>query len=178
MKVFLARQNSVQSSPNKLCKTRKLVEKIYMTQENSKHQEPAFGFWVPVTDRPSAEYAAKMSGFPVFLVGIIFFIMAVIQFMFLVGAETIDIVINIVVLSLTLLFAIYLIVSGLLIRSLKFQTLPISIAIWLMLQIWGVFSLGIGVSTIFTVLLGLMAISGLRGWLWLRKNPFSSEEFS
>jgi len=110
--------------------------------------------------------------------GIIFFIMAVIQFMFLVGAETFDIVINIVVPSLTLLFAIYLIVSGLLIRSLKFQTLPISIAIWLVLQIWGVFSSGIGVSTIFTVLLGLMAISGLRGWLWLRKNPFSSEEFS
>lgn len=148
-----------------------------MTQEDSQYQEPALGFWISVKNRPSAEYAAKMSGFPVFLMGIVFFISAVIQFMFLVGAETVDLVINIVVPSLILLFSIYLIVSGLLIRKLKFQTLPISIAIWFILQIWGIYASGIGVSTIFTVLLGLMAISGLRGWSWLKKNRLSQDAF-
>ena len=103
--------------------------------------------------------------------------MAAIQLMFLVGVETFDIVDNIVVPSFTLLFAIYLIVSGLLIRNLKFQTLPISIMIWFILQIGGVLSSGIGVSTLFTVLLGLMAISGLRGWSWLRKNQLSQDVF-
>ena len=142
--------------------------------ETSAHEHP-FGFWISVTDKPSAEYAAKMSGFPIFLMGIVFFIMAAIQLMFLVGAETFDIVDNIVVPSFTLLFAIYLIVSGLLIRNLKFQTLPISIAVWFILQIGGVLSSGIGVSTLFTVLLGLMAISGLRGWSWLRKNQLSQD---
>ena len=148
-----------------------------MAGENAPHEEPPFGFWIPVKDRPSAEYAAKMSGLPIFLMGIVFFIVAAIQLMFLVGAETFDIVDNIVVPSFTLLFAIYLIVSGLLIRNLKFQTLPISIAIWFILQIGGVLSSGIGVSTLFTVLLGLIAISGLRGWSWLRKNQLSQDVF-
>jgi len=26
------------------------------------HEEPPFGFWIPVKDRASATYAAKMSG--------------------------------------------------------------------------------------------------------------------
>ena len=40
----------------------------------SKFKEPRFGFWFPIVGRESAKYAVKMSGLPIFLMGIILII--------------------------------------------------------------------------------------------------------
>ena len=45
------------------------------------HEEPPFEFWIPVKDRASATYAAKMSGFPVFLMGLSFAFLGGMQFL-------------------------------------------------------------------------------------------------
>jgi len=135
------------------------------------HKDSPFGFWIPVTDRPSAEYAAKMSGLPVFLMGLSFIIMAVFQ-LFLSRAQPIVIISAILILGGAILM--YL---GLQIRNLKFGVLPFSIGIWFVLNLLGIASGGFGYSTILTLLIGILAISGLRGWLWLKRHPFDKEVF-
>lgn len=129
------------------------------------HKEPAWGFWIPVTDRASAEYAAKMSGLPVFLMGLSFLAIAVLQLIY-VQTPVLQIIG-----VLILLGSIFLIYSGLQIRKLKFMTLPISVGLWLILNILGLVTTGVGVGTVLTLLIGLMAVCGLRGWFWLKRNP-------
>jgi len=129
------------------------------------HEEPPFGFWIPVKDHASANYAAKMSGLPVFLMGL--------SFVFLGGLFLIENKFSAQGLYnlITVLGGLFLIFSGLQIRKLKFKTLPISIAIWLGLNLLGFMVAGFGIGSILTLLIGILAISGLRGWYWLREHP-------
>jgi len=129
------------------------------------HEEPPFGFWIPVKNRASANYAAKMSGLPVFLMGL--------SFVFLGGLFLIENKFSAQGLYnlITVLGGLFLIFSGLQIRKLKFKTLPISVGLWLVLNIIGVLASEFSFGNIITILIGILAISGLRGWFWLREHP-------
>ncbi len=127
-------------------------------------KESPFGFWIPVTDKESAEYAAKMSGLPIFLLGLNFCALALVQ-VFVPQPALIY-----AAYFCFFIFGLFLIFSGLRIRKQKFGTLPVSLGLWLFLNLVGVLIIGVGIGTIITLLIGLLAVSGLRGWLWLRRN--------
>lgn len=138
-------------------------------------KEPRWGFWVPVKDKESAEYAAKMSGFPVFLMGLSFTPLGLL--LVFAGEQVWQKIFGGVIAAC----GVFFIVSGLQIRKHKFKTLPVSVSIWLLLTVIAMFlallsgSVPIGLN----LLIGLMAISGLRGWWWLTRNPvLEPEDFS
>ena len=128
------------------------------------YEEPPFGFWIPVKDRASATYAAKMSGFPVFLMGLSFGFLG--GLFFIENKFSAQGLYNLI----TVLGGLFLIFSGLQIRKLKFQTLPISVGLWWILNIIGVLASEFSFGIIITILIGLLAISGLRAWFWLREH--------
>ncbi len=127
------------------------------------HKEPAFGFWIPVTDRASAQYAAKMSGLPVFLLGLSFLSIGLVQIVST-GVSKFQLIGGIIALC-----GGFLVFSGLRIRALRFRTLPFTVGLWLVLNIVSIYISGFGLGTILPLLIGLMAACGLRGWWWLRK---------
>ena len=128
-----------------------------------------FGFWIPIKDDDSAYYAAKMSGLPVFLLGLSLYVMA---FAFV----TIE---NPILFSLSLLLALFLKYSGLRIHGGNFRTLPVSVGVWLIYAVLASYYAGFhtspyitvySASTLLSFLIALLAISGLRGWWYLKKR--------
>lgn len=131
------------------------------TEHTPKHREPKWGFWLPVKDRASATYAAKISGLIVFLMGISHLIVGLAMLtgeIPLFGAAI-------------AIFGSLCTVSGIFARKLNFRSLPFTLVIWIILTIASVFVTGLGWGLLLNAILGLVAISGLRGWWWLRKNP-------
>ncbi|MEP3891181.1 MAG: hypothetical protein ABJN69_12035 [Hellea sp.] len=127
---------------------------------------PKWGFWIPVRNEASAHYAAKMSGLPVFMLGL-----SVLMF----GLQFAGLRIWLAA-GIALLTALFLLVSGLRIRSGKFGLLPISVGLWLIVMVIGVVPTSLApttaavISTILNLIIGLLALSGLRGWWWLRSE--------
>lgn len=135
-------------------------------------KEPKWGFWIAVKDYESAAYAAKMSGLPVFLLGISFLFTGIIK---IAAGLPISASLYWGAMGIAGMFFIF---SGLQIRKQKFQTLPLSVALWLLLTAIGlVISMRAGgVSNLVNLLISLLTISGLRGWWWLRENPHHAPE--
>lgn len=133
-------------------------------------KEPRWGFWVPVKDKESAEYASKMSGLPVFILGL--------NFLFS-GLYLLIKKIEILYATGVTLSGIFFLISALQIKKYKFKTLPMSVTLWLVITTVATLFMGINASTIINILIGLLAISGLRGWWWLTRNPvLEPEDFS
>ena len=127
---------------------------------------PKWGFWIPIRSEASAHYAAKMSGLPVFMLGL-----SVLMF----GLQFAVLRIWLAA-GIALLTALFLLVSGLRIRSGKFTLLPISVGFWLIVMVLGLVQTGLAptmvavISTALNLIIGLLALSGLRGWWWLRSK--------
>lgn len=142
----------------------------------SKHQEPPWGFWIPVKDRASAIYAARMAGFPVFLLGLSALATAL-------GALIGQTWLLAAVMSA---LGLFFIISGLRIRAEKFGTFPITVSLWLLQMLIGIIgslsmsgdSIQITIlisQAVINLLIGLMVLCGVRGWMWLRQNPAEAE---
>jgi len=121
-----------------------------------------FGFWIPVHDRASAMYAVWMSGLPVFLIGLSLVLSGLVLLVDPVSAMGLGWVLAAA--------ALPLIAIGLRLRAGRAWLAPVACAlflgtfaaeIWLM-PTWGLVVRG---------LVALIALSGLRGWWWLRRHP-------
>lgn len=116
-----------------------------------------------------------MSGLLVFLMGLVFLMIGLTQ------AALPKNSLQIVIWLAGIIFGAFFVFSGLRIRKLKFRTLPVSLALWFVLNISQILFVGVGLGAILTLLIGLMALCGLRGWFWLRDNgcaePLGTEAF-
>ena len=136
------------------------LNNLMTTEHTPKHREPKWGFWLPVKDRASATYAAKISGLIVFLMGITHLVVGLAMLtgeIPLFGAAI-------------AIFGALCTVSGILARKLDFRTLPLTLITWIILTIIGGSITGPNWGLLLNAIIGLVAISGLRGWWWLRKN--------
>jgi hypothetical protein len=137
-------------------------------------------FWIKISDRESATYAAKMSGMPIFLFGIAAVASTLSDFaqsqgrLYLIAIGAIG---------------LFCITSGLRIRKGRFGLIIFVIPLYLiMLGITAVGYMGYMIQSyrsypdvitslfrlaemIVPSLLGIFALAGLRGWWWLRRNP-------
>ncbi len=137
-----------------------------------KQQGAVFGFWMPVIDEESAAYAVKMSGLPLFLVGLnTFALVAVIDQHW---AQVIAAV-----------FAVLFVSLAFRIRAACTAWAPIaaflSVTFFLLQVMWRfltVIVLGFhwqvmlaeAARLIVPTLAVILAMGGLRGWKWLRRN--------
>ena len=132
--------------------------------------------WTKIRDRETADYAIRMSGLPVFLLGTSYL---------LVGAFFSDTAL------VDLTAGASLIIIGIALRSGRGWLSPIATTIavlWTLIraaQIAPVFGLlllmsptaiGLLVGAALQLILLLMTIAGLRGWLWSRRQSAQREE--
>lgn len=119
------------------------------------------GFWVPIRDRDSALYAIRMTGLPVFLIGLT---------LVLSGALSLADPLRPPLWGAILLgLAVAFIAAGLALRAGKRWLVPPAAAIVLILVLVEAFFVP-SWALVLRGLIALMAISGLRGWLWLRRH--------
>ena len=104
-------------------------------------KEPKWGFWIPVRDRQSAEYAAKMSGLLVFLMGLNFVFVG--SLILNSSDEASEHIIGI----LMALSGILFLISGVRIRKLKFETLPVTVPLWVIITTLNIFFMNYTQST-------------------------------
>jgi heme/copper-type cytochrome/quinol oxidase subunit 4 len=136
-----------------------------------------FGFWLPVYDEDSAREATKMGGLPVLLLGANVALFSWLEF----SKKAISGEAAIV----GLVVSVVLIVFAFRIRANRVASLPYLVALALIffvvnaifsffvgLIVNGVFVGGVTfvVTMIVPIFATLLAVSGIRGWLWLRKN--------
>jgi cyanate permease len=138
-------------------------------------EEPTvlFGYWPVIRDEVSASSAAKMSGLPVFFFGLSTFVIAVLA---MVLSEDELELITLVLAALGVL----LLVCSLRIRAghhawlpfLMFPMLGILVANLLMPLLYNSAQVHTTswMGRVIGVLLVILALSGLRGWLWKRRN--------
>ncbi len=120
------------------------------------------GFWIPVRDRASAQYAVRMSGLPVFLIGVSLALSGLVLLVDPIAATGLGWVLAALALPLVAL--------GLLLRGGRARLAPVACLLFLgavAIEIWLAPSWGLVVRG----LIALVAVSGLRGWWWLRQNP-------
>lgn len=129
-------------------------------------KEPKWGFWIPVKDRQSATYAAKMSGFPVFLSGFSLLLQSNLVFPLRNGTKFSFLILG---LGITIC-GLFFIISALKIRKHKFATLPVSVGLWLGFTTLSMLLVPHALK-IMNIIIGLLCVSGLRGWWWLKQNP-------
>lgn len=122
--------------------------------------ETKWGFWIPVKDDNSARYAAKMAGLPVFLMGLSFIVPTLFHF-----ANTRPIVGGAYLLAM-----VFFVAAGLLIRKGRFGFLPVSVGLWIAVTTYAYAQSGLTMSIFLSITIGLVAMSGLRGWLWLQRH--------
>jgi len=132
--------------------------------------------WTEIGDRETADYAIKMSGLPVFLLGISYL---------LVGAFFSDTA------MVDLSAGVSLVIIGIALRSGRGWLSPIAttiVLLWALIRaaqlapfvglllIVSPTAIGLLVGAALQIFLLLMTISGLRGWLWTRRQNAETEE--
>ncbi|PVA09483.1 hypothetical protein DC366_13940 [Pelagivirga sediminicola] len=121
-----------------------------------------WGFWARIDDRTSAMDAVRMSGLPVFLIGLTLMISGAVILMDPVGASGNG--------WSLLALSVPFVALGLALRGGAAALAPLASAVFIVMvaiEAWLAPSWGLLVR----LLIGLVAISGLRGWWWLRKHP-------
>ena len=121
-----------------------------------------FDFWIPVHDRASATYAVRMSGLPVFLIGLSLALSGLVLLVDPVSPMTLGWILA--------ALSVPLIVLGLMLRGGRASLAPVACALFLgaaAIEVWIAPSWGLVVRG----LIALVALSGLRGWWWLRQHP-------
>ncbi|MGB0843689.1 MAG: hypothetical protein ACPGVN_02985 [Alphaproteobacteria bacterium] len=136
-----------------------------------------FGYWQKVTDEKSAWDAAQMGGLPVLFFA---FNMALVIFL-LYGNRVLPDALSLIGVVLTIVMAVF----AFRIRAKKPASLPYLLVIFLMFQaVTLVFALigslyaadlklgliTFGVTAVLPVIVSIVALNGLSGWNWLRKN--------
>lgn len=137
-----------------------------------------YGFWIRVRDRESATYAARMSGLPVLLVGIL-----------QAFAGLFDATMSSEEKIARFIIAGLFIIAGIAIRRGVFMLIPIVCTIMLLMVIAGLAGVAMEIfshlrqgvpgqyltasftwQSIMPILILLLMISGFRGWWWLHRN--------
>ncbi len=121
-----------------------------------------FGYWIDVTDRASATEAVRMAGLPVLLIGASFLLNALVASQsgatFAGSAAGLSLAGLVII---TIAFAIRGGRAGLVPVETGLSALVLAVSI----------VLNPTILVIVPLLALLLCISGLRGWLWLRRNP-------
>jgi len=147
-------------------------------RKNQPQHAEAWGWWVKIRDADSANYAIKMSGFPVFLWGISYLVIGLI--ILLTGPVSPDFGIAAALLALAILaVGIALIITGLQLKKNNPKIAPFAAGLYIAATALGAIlnftntetsTIVASSSLVISVLMILLAISGIRGWLWLRAN--------
>ncbi len=139
-----------------------------------------WGWWVKVKDVDSANYAIRMSGLPIFLMGLGFLIASLFIVITWSQIEFTSALQKIFLMAM-LPISLCLTASGIMLRKNFNKIAPIAAGLYIPYILGNLFfvapSPDIGENTmlvinvLFTTLMALLSLGGLRGWLWLRKNP-------
>jgi peptidoglycan/LPS O-acetylase OafA/YrhL len=128
-----------------------------------------FGPWARVSDRDSAVLAVRMSGLPVFLMGLISVLISVFAVGTVAAIDEMDLT-EPAPAAIAIVVGAVLVVIGLTLRRGLASLAPFAAIIVLgnaALSLWSGALWSLPLQAIFA----LMALSGLRGWWWLRQNP-------
>lgn len=128
----------------------------------------ADGYWPRITDRGNAMAAVRMAGLPVFLVGPQMVLFAGVT-MLTVMASGLTITRPLPVM-LPLLAGLTLAALGLALRAGRAGLVPLAALLTLVNTALSVALQPLWVLPV-QAMMALLAISGLRGWWWLRKHP-------
>ena len=151
--------------------------------ENSKKVRPqyseALGWWVNVKDADSANYAIRMSGLPIFLMGVNFFVASLVAFLTWNTIQSDSMFLKAFLLAMFPI-GLSLIVCGILLRKNNNKIAPLAAGLYIPFVLISLFFVtpapDIGKNTmlvinmLFTLLMMLLSLGGLRGWRWLRDN--------
>ena len=119
------------------------------------------GFWVPIRDQESALYAIRMTGLPVFLIGVTLLFSGVLSL--------VDPVRPALWAYVLLGFALVFLVAGLALRAGQTWLAPLAAGIVVLVVMLEAIFLP-SYALVLRGLIALMAFSGFRGWLWLRRH--------
>ena len=119
-----------------------------------------WGFWVVIRNKVDADFAIKMSGLPIFLLGTSSLLVGTV--FALRGSHYIAVAAIMAVISAVLIW------SGLRIRSGKYGTFFPSTLVVLFALSGHLLSESVAI-TILGALQGILMLSGVRGWLYLRR---------
>ncbi|MDK4738417.1 hypothetical protein PH547_05980 [Rhizobium sp. CNPSo 3464] len=118
-------------------------------------------YWIRISDHESATYAARMSGLPIFLAGLSTAVLALTN-----GSRNNDPIAVI----LTVALGLFISAVGWRIRAGSFRVIPIVMPLYLINLAANALLFPI-VGSVLAILYILLAIAGIRGWWWLRRNP-------
>ncbi|NJM82805.1 MAG: hypothetical protein HC844_10150 [Tabrizicola sp.] len=125
-----------------------------------------FGYWIDVTDRASAHEAVRMAGLPMVLIGFNFAV-AAITLMTDAPSEG-DLTVPLVLAASSIL----LVTAGFLLRGGRSYLVPFASVVTLPLLTLLIAFLPTYYALI-PIFALLLSISGIRGWLWLRRERAS-----
>ena len=137
------------------------------------------GWWVKINDVDSANYAIRMSGLPIFLMGISFIIASFGALLTWSAIQSESVILKGFLIAM-LPVGIFLVICGVLLRKNKNEIAPIAACLYIPFVLGSLFFVtpapDIGQNTmliinmIFTLLFALLSLGGLRGWRWLKQN--------
>ncbi|MGL4321346.1 MAG: hypothetical protein ACRCS3_10840 [Paracoccaceae bacterium] len=127
-----------------------------------------FGPWARVTDVQGAELAVRMAGLPVFLIGLMSVLFAGFTLLSVMASGLT--ITRPLPIALPLVAGIAQIALGLGLRAGKAALVPLATLLTLANTALTVAIGSVWVLPLLAIML-LVAISGLRGWWWLRKHP-------
>jgi hypothetical protein len=127
-----------------------------------------FGPWVRVKGRESARLAVRMAGLPVFLIGLVTVVFAVITLLTVMSSGLT--ITRPLPVGLPLVAGLVLVVLGLALRAGRAALVPVAAVVTLANAALSMALLPLWVVPV-QAMMALVALSGLRGWWWLRNHP-------
>jgi hypothetical protein len=126
-----------------------------------------FGPWARVVDAQGAQQAVRMAGLPVFLIGLLTVLFAGVTLLTVMASGlTISRPLPV---ALPMLVGLALVVIGLALRAGRAALVPVAALLTLANAGLSALLLPLWVLPV-QAMMALVAVSGLRGWWWLRKN--------
>jgi hypothetical protein len=126
------------------------------------------GPWARVVDTKGAQQAVRMAGLPVFLIGLMTMLFAGIALLTVMASGLT--IIRPLPFALPLLAGLALVALGLALRAGRAGLVPLAALPTLANAALSAVLLPLWALPV-QVMVALVALSGLRGWWWLRKNP-------